>query len=163
MRRMVQEILSMNQGREKPNQYRISLYDLIQGQLNSYRVPIAEKQLTVSVEGELAACIMADEYMLSKIIDNLLSNAIAYTQCKKQIHIILTEKSVAIRNEGAAIPDDLLPHIFEPFVRGEHGNTSTSHGLGLYIAAYYAKSMKAQMRIYNQEDGVEAVLEFDSW
>lgn len=160
MRRMVEEILSLNQSHQTSSQSRICLYDLVQGLIHAYRVPVIEKKLTVSVEGEQTACIMADENMLSKIIDNLLSNAVAYTPCEKHIDVILTDKSVVIRNEGVTIPNDILPHIFEPFVRGEHG--STSHGLGLYIAAYYAKIMGAALYIRNQEEGVESVLEIES-
>lgn len=161
MRHMVEEILSLNQSHEKTGKKRMILSELVQRQIDSYRVPITEKKLTVSVEGDLTAYVIADANILSKIIDNLLSNAVAYTPLGQNICIILTESSMIIRNQGVTIQNDILPHIFEPFVRGEH--EIASHGLGLYIAAYYAKMIGAALKIRNQENEVEAVLELSSW
>lgn len=156
MRRMVEEILSLNQSRRKRSDCRIPLYGLVQAQLASYRVAVAEKQLNVSLEGKREVTIWADADILAKIVDNLLSNAVAYTPCGKRISVILLENGLVIRNEGTAIPKELLSHIFEPFVHGEHQNGS--HGLGLYIAAYYANMIDMMLKISNQEDSVEAVL-----
>ncbi len=52
---------------------------------------------------------------------------------------------------------DILPHIFDPFVSGNHDQTDTNinhHGLGLYIAAYYARKLGMRLNISNQADGV---------
>ena len=98
--------------------------------------------------------------MLVKIVDNLLSNAVAYTPQAGRIAVRISQQNLMIRNEGVTIPQSLIPHIFEPFVCGEH--RQASHGLGLYIAAYYAKIIHAQLNICNRENAVEAVLAFHS-
>ena len=157
MRRMAEEILSLNQTCSKLKQEPVHLYELIQAQTASYQVAAAARQLKISVEGTKEICIRTDADLLAKIIDNLLANAVAYTQQGGCIRLMLSEQSVTIQNQGM-IPADILPHIFEPFVSGEH--RSGSHGLGLYIAAYYARMMGADLRIYNREKRVEAILMF---
>lgn len=158
MRRMVEEILSMHQKHDQADWRSVHLYALVQAQAEAYQVEAAVKQLELTIEGDQQAVVWADADLLAKIVDNLLSNAVAYTPCQNHIRILVSGTGLTIRNEGAAIPKDMLPHIFEPFVRGEHD--TGSHGLGLYIAAYYANIMHAAIGISNQADGVEAVVQF---
>lgn len=158
MRRLIEEILSLHKSRGKLNKIRLNLYTLAQAQTACYQVAAAEKQLEISMEGNKEAYIWTDGDIAAKIIDNLLSNAVAYTPQGGRIAVFISEQSMIIRNEGAAISQDMLPHIFEPFVSEEH-KTGT-HGLGLYIAAYYAKMIYAVLDIQNRENCVEAVLSF---
>ena len=157
MRTMVEEILSLNQNHRKADFQNIRLHELVRAQTDAYRVAAADKHLEITIEGEQDAVVCADAESLSRIIDNLLSNAVAYTPCDSRIAVSIFADKLVIRNTGAAIPPDLLPHIFEPFVHGEGKNGS--HGLGLYIAAYYAKMMHMRLNIRNQDNGVEAVLQ----
>ena len=160
MRRIIEEILSLNKNRSSSKKCQIHLYEAAGALAESYRVAAADKQLELKVEGDKKTYIWADEAMFIKIIDNLLSNAIAYTPQREKILISISGQTMIIRNEGVTIPQELLPHIFEPFVCGKH--QTSSHGLGLYIAMYYAKLMYAQLRIQNEGNGVEAVLTFHS-
>lgn len=158
MRRMVEKILSLNQNRENLNICEIGLYELVQSQLAAYSVAAADKRLQVVLEGDQAAHIRADQDVLSKIIDNLLSNAVNYTSAGAQIHISVQKHSLTVWNQGAAVPQEIMEHIFEPFVRGS--DAGQSHGLGLYIAAYYARLSGFGLTVANAEDGVEAVIRF---
>ena len=68
-----------------------------------------------------------------------------------------------IKNTGIEIDVDILPHIFEPFVSGNHDqqeNGTNSHGLGLYIAAYYARKIGMKIDIYNEERSVMTVIHY---
>ncbi len=159
MRRMIEEILSLNKNRSS-DPCRMCLYETVMALADSYRVAAAEKQLEITVEGDQETYIWTDSWMLVKIVDNLLSNAVAYTPQAGRIAVRISQQNLMIRNEGVTIPQSLIPHIFEPFVCGEH--RQASHGLGLYIAAYYAKIIHAQLNICNRENAVEAVLAFHS-
>ena len=72
-------------------------------------------------------------------------------------------KRVRIENYGVRIPEELLPHVLEPFVSGSHERDSSgtrSHGLGLYIASYYAKKLGILLSVSNGKDSVAAELMF---
>lgn len=158
MRSIIEEILSLHKSRKTQNACSICLYDLVRTQTASYQLPAADRHLEILLEGSSDTSVWADCDILSKIIDNLLANAVAYTPHGGRITIFLSSRKLVIRNDGITIPQDILPHIFEPFVCGEH--QTAPHGLGLYIAAYYAKMMSASLEIRNLENSVEAVLVF---
>lgn len=156
MRRMVEEILSLKQKSDLSNRQMLQLYELAQTQMAAYRVAAAEKRLELVLEGDKEACLFADGEVILKILDNLIANAVAYTPPEHRICIMVQCWGYTVLNEGAKIPEEILPHIFDPFVRGNH--ETSSHGLGLYIAAYYAKSEGAELSVKNQDHAVEAVL-----
>lgn len=153
MRKMVEDILYLNRCEEQRQLIPLDLRQIIDSLLLSHQVEIAQKQLKLHVEGK-KHLINSDEVMLTQIMDNLLSNALRYTPPNGLIEIFVEEKGVCIVNHESHIPEELLPHIFEPFVNGSQG--TDSHGLGLYIAAYFAKKTNAAIQIQNEADAVRA-------
>ncbi len=82
--------------------------------------------------------IFADPERLREVLTNLFDNAIKYTDQGK-ISIGLTgNRSVVqffVRDTGAGIPSDDLPHLFQKFYRVDNSATRTvsGTGLGLFI------------------------------
>ncbi len=166
MGKMVEDVLSLNQRPEDIKFWQTRVGKLLEEGIARCQVPILEKNLTVEFQGEKELEVCTDEALLSRILDNLLSNGVKYTPAGGRIRICLGEgqkggMEVRIENSGARIPEDILPHIFEPFVSGSHGGPSgqRSHGLGLYIASYYAGRLGMKLSVCNSEEGVRAVLE----
>ncbi len=159
MRKMVEDILSLNHCRENIELRDLQVMPLLEAKLTEYRVKIQDKGLQVSCIGEDGA-IKADEYLMLQILDNLISNAVEYTPREHRIEIRASGEAVSIENCGVTIPKDILPHVFDPFVSGNHEREIASHGLGLYITAYYAKQMGFSVNIENRENSVLAVLHF---
>ena len=81
--------------------------------------------------------IQADKMLLRQIISNLLSNAVKYSPPDKVIAIKLkqTGDSVvfSVRDGGIGIPENDMPHLFEPFHRAANVGTIHGTGLGLVI------------------------------
>lgn len=80
--------------------------------------------------------IAADEEALTKIISNLLNNAVKYGESKVDIFISDEDKNLVIAkiyNDGKTIPDELADKIFEPFFR--YRNTKEpGTGIGMALA-----------------------------
>lgn len=81
--------------------------------------------------------VMADPDRLRQVLDNLLENAIRYAplgpisvRASSRGAVILIEVS----DRGPGIPPSERARIFEPFYRGEHGETSRRRGGGLGLA-----------------------------
>jgi signal transduction histidine kinase len=76
-----------------------------------------------------------DPARIRGVIGNLLSNAIRHTPTGGSVAVEARAAggavAVTVRDTGAGIPPDLLPHVFERFVKGP---SSTGSGLGLAIA-----------------------------
>jgi len=163
MKKMVEDILYMGRCSDHPDCQTVELRNMLETQLTFYRITVTEKRLHIGIEGLQARTLYTDETILAYILSNLLSNAVNYTPSGERIRILLEEERLTIQNWGAHIDEDLLPHIFEPFVSGSHDNKENginSHGLGLYIAAYYAKKINLRIKITNEPDSVAAILFF---
>ncbi len=82
--------------------------------------------------------VLGDWEALRRVISNLLSNAIKHTPPEKQILVSVDhedrEAVLCVADEGAGIPEDALPHVFERFYRAESSRAGQGTGLGLAIA-----------------------------
>lgn len=83
--------------------------------------------------------IDADRLQLSRVLNNLITNAIRYNEAGTTIGIYLTQDvgrtDILVCDKGELIDADKAEHLFEPFVRGDDSrNTSGGSGLGLSIA-----------------------------
>ena len=86
--------------------------------------------------------VLADELRLEQILVNIISNAIKYT-AKGTVEIIAEEEPAEggkylyrfiVRDTGAGISEDYLPHIFESFTREENTRINRIQGTGLGLA-----------------------------
>ena len=159
MRKMVEEILSINRLKDQLQIQQIDLDSLLLLRLHDCQIAIADKKLSV-IYPQQCNCgeVFSDERITALILDNLLSNAVNYTPVGGEIEIRTSPGTIHIQNYGIRIPDDLLPHIFDPFVSGSHG--CGGHGLGLYIASYYAPIISASLSVTNDGESVLAMLSF---
>lgn len=160
MRKMVEDILSLNHCKEQLQLQSLNLIPVLDKCLLDYRLVISDKRLQISRPLVEELVIVTDEYLLTQILDNLISNAVKYTPCGEFVEINVTAHSLTIKNHGVNIPTDILPHVFDPFVSGNHENDNTGHGLGLYIASYYAKQLNASLLVENHVDSVTATITF---
>lgn len=160
MRKMVEDILSLNHCQERQQLQTLNLIAVLNKCLFDYRLVISEKQLQITRSDAAELIILSDEYLLSQILDNLISNAVKYTPRGEMIEISVTAHALTIKNHGVNIPDDILPHVYDPFVSGNHADESAGHGLGLYIASYYAKLQNAALLVENHADSVSASVIF---
>jgi signal transduction histidine kinase len=92
----------------------------------------------VSVAGEAAGAWDADR--IAQVVANLLGNALDYSPPESAVRIGCRGEAdwvaVSVENQGAPIPPEVLPKIFEPFRRAERDRPGgkDSLGLGLFIA-----------------------------
>ncbi|POP33238.1 HAMP domain-containing histidine kinase [Lactonifactor longoviformis] len=153
MRKIVEDILYLNHSADNIKREPVNMNLLLKEVLESYRIPAGEKKLTFRCE-EQPVQAETDGEIMRKILDNLVSNAVSYTPPKGEITIRLTEDSFEIYNAGAHIEEELLPHIYEPFVSSD--TSRKGRGLGLYVISYYMELLGFQIEISNEENGVLA-------
>lgn len=156
MQSIVDEILSLNLGKQQIQSELIVLEPLIQSKLQAMQVQIMQKNLTLTTDGTVHASVYTDEFIMKKILSNLIQNAVENSPDNAEVSVTWDDMGVEIRNPGK-IEESLLPHIFEPFVTG---NSGTGHGLGLYVSAYYARLLGFTLSLENPKDQVIVHLQF---
>jgi len=79
--------------------------------------------------------LLADPARLAQVIGNLLGNASKYTPPGGSIWLTAEpadgELVLRVRDTGAGIAPDLLPHVFDLFVQGDASLARTAGGLGI--------------------------------
>ena len=87
---------------------------------------------------ELPALVMGNEERLHQIASNLVGNALKFTPSGGSIIVetALTATDVELRviDNGAGIPSDFLPHVFERFSQADCSAARQHGGLGLGLA-----------------------------
>jgi signal transduction histidine kinase len=97
---------------------------------------------TVEIAAPAGLHAMLDRDAFRHVVSNLVVNAVHYggppvtiTAEQRDTHFRLD-----VRDEGAGVPEDFVPYLFEPFRRGPATATSGT-GLGLAIARSYAQAL----------------------
>ena len=105
-----------------------------------YQAPEADR-LQINLQRDYPTApvtISADPYRLTQVVSNLLSNALHHTPQNGRVVVRLTEDddsvSICLEDSGSGISEDNLPHLFQPFFRGDDSDNPQGAGLGLSIA-----------------------------
>jgi signal transduction histidine kinase len=90
-----------------------------------------------------------------QIFSNLMSNALRYTPEGGNIHLSAQASNrkvtLSIRDNGAGIPTEDLPNIFDRFYRVDKSRTETGEtGLGLAIVKALVNAHHATIRVESQ-------------
>ena len=105
------------------------------------RVAAPDHRWRLELPGE-PVTVTGDEHRLRQVLANLLSNAGKHTPPGTTVTVALTAGrppgtvELSVTDDGPGIPDELLPTLFERFVRGYSGrphDSDASTGLGLAI------------------------------
>lgn len=148
IKKMVDRILRMNTYDEN-KKTTLDIRQLCQNMIEKYRTLIEKNHLTYEIKGELV--VHLNEDMIVFILDNLIENAIKYTQDSK-VQILLESNCIKVINYNASIQKENLQYIFEPFFREVQDNTGT--GLGLYVSKYYARKMGLELNVITENNNV---------
>jgi signal transduction histidine kinase len=114
--------------------------------------------LTLYHEIEPGINVHADRALMRQVFQNLLSNAIKYNRPSGTVRLSLTRKEgdvvFTVHNTGAAIPAEIKPRLFERFFRGDkaHNRQTDGFGLGLNIAAEFARANHATLKLVSSGD-----------
>ncbi|MDB5057435.1 MAG: integral rane sensor signal transduction histidine kinase [Chloroflexi bacterium] len=94
-------------------------------------------QLVVHLAQDLPS-ISVDGQRIGRVLLNILGNAILFTPSGGQITVLAVSERgtvrISVRDTGAGIDDDDLPHVFESFYRGEKSRSRRHGGAGLGLA-----------------------------
>lgn len=117
------------------------------------RWKLDDKQMELIYELE-PIDIYADEHLMEQVWDNLLTNAIRYSEPKGKIVVTCAREGdyaiVSIRDRGIGIPEDALEKVKERFYRVDASRSSQSSGLGLAIVAEIIERHGAEFEIESQ-------------
>ena len=95
----------------------VSLNELLKNRLEYFSLLFKSKSLTVRLVEEGNLYLMTDATKITRVVDNLISNSIKYTNKNKKITITINEKYFMIEDEGIGMSEDEVAGVFERFAR----------------------------------------------
>lgn len=123
---------------------RISLDKVIRAAVRKYAPQFIRKKIGIIYKGTDAE-ILSDEKWLMFILEQLLSNAVKYTE-SGSVTISVSDDILKISDTGIGIAAEDLPRIFEKGYTGYNGRADKkSTGLGLYLCKRTADKLSHKL------------------
>ncbi|KIW69155.1 hypothetical protein PV04_05048 [Phialophora macrospora] len=110
----------------------------------------AGTELMIVVGPNVPHALFLDETYLQRILMNLLTNALKFTQSGYVILLVEMkddELVVTVRDSGFGIPESFLPHLFEPFKQAQTRGAQRGTGLGLAIIRQLLQKMEGTITV----------------
>lgn len=176
LEKLTEDVLDVSRIEGKNLQLSRSYFDLnqtIEQVIEDHQKEALNKgvQIIFDSKKNMPATVYADEARLQQVIDNLLSNAINFTQngtititayraqveFKGEVDESDREYTlVEIKDTGTGINSEMLPRLFDKFATRSMSGT----GLGLYISKSIVDSHNGKIWAYNNKDGKGATFTF---
>jgi signal transduction histidine kinase len=176
LEKLTEDVLDVSRIEGKNLQLSKSYFDLnqtIKQVIEDHQKEALNKEVQIIFDSKknIPATVYADEARLQQVIDNLLSNAINFTQngtititayraqvdTKGEIDESDRESTVVeIKDTGTGINSEMLPRLFDKFATRSMSGT----GLGLYISKSIVDSHDGKIWAYNNKDGKGATFTF---
>ena len=126
------------------NLKKLSAHQLIDAALNNITLQVEERGGKLAVnKAAQKEMIMADEVHFTNLINNLLDNAVKYSNehpiIKLSTQNIGKQLRIKIEDNGIGMNKETLSRIFEKFYRAHTGNVHNVKGFGLGLS--YVKTM----------------------
>jgi two-component system OmpR family sensor kinase len=125
----------------------INLKNIIEERVEYFDILARSKEISFMLDLH-DSIIVANKNKITRVIDNLISNAIKYNKRKGNISIKLFANSLTIEDSGIGIDADKVGYIFERYSR--FNNSEGGFGIGLSIVKDIIDEYKMKIEVSSQ-------------
>jgi signal transduction histidine kinase len=143
----------------------INLSELLKNCVNDFAIRFPKKTITANIADDTT--IDGDYLLLQLAINNLIDNAIKYSDHKTPVTAILRRTNhsiqIIITDEGKGVADEDKKKVFEKFYRAgnRHTREAKGTGLGLYLTKKIVEQHKGSIVVTdNKPQGSNFVIDF---
>jgi two-component system sensor histidine kinase CpxA len=162
---LIGQLLSLarlKSGALTPRMEPVDLVELLESVVADADLEARARSCEVRLEATVPALIQADAALLHSALENVVRNAIRYTAAGTAVRLSLQPDPapwggllLQVRDQGPGVPEDMLPRLFEPFVRvgDARDRRSGGFGLGLAIAERAVRLHGGEISARNEPEG----------
>jgi signal transduction histidine kinase len=128
----------------------VDLADLTGDVVGEHLIEASEAQVTIDLDQEQAP-VEGDPALLSRMVANLVQNAIRYNQpggtASVSVRRLERQAVLVVENTGEVITQEQIDDLFRPFVRGEWARRNRAgFGIGLSVVQSVARAHQGTVR-----------------
>lgn len=132
------ELSRLESGVMKVEKEPIYIDELLTTVIEDARFEGMAKKITIQYEHAGDISVLGQQDLLHRAIDNVVRNALKYSEDESQVVIstLLKQDNIIIKvtDYGPGVAENELETIFQPFYRGSESHHKDGHGVGLAIA-----------------------------
>ena len=119
---------------------RVELKAMLDELERTFHVLAVQRDVTFRVvrEPDLPETVVWDPERMNEVTGNLLSNAFKFTPAGGTVELTAAPSDgsivIKVRDTGAGIPSEQLPHVFEKFYQADNQGAASAKGTGLGLA-----------------------------
>jgi len=152
------DVFKINESKMRLVLENVNFNDVINGSLTEIKYLLNQKKIVVVKEISVNCVVSIDENLMKRVMVNLLTNAIKFSNINSYIKIklISNENSmrVEVQDNGIGIPIESINHIFEKYYQDKINDSECNRSLGLGL--FFCKLV---METHGGKIGVESVLD----
>lgn len=165
---LISELLEVTRAESDPTHRRmesIPLGEMIRGIAEDCDIEAKARDCEVSVGPLESVTIDGDPELLRRAVENVVRNAVRYAPPETQIEVGILRLGygvrIRVRDYGPGVPEEALPHLFDPFYRvdADRNRSSGGVGLGLSIARRAIELHRGSLRARNASPGLEVEMD----
>lgn len=141
MKGLVEDLLFLaksDAARQELQTAQVDLSELVQGCLLPFEPVAFEAGVRLDAQVDPGLILTGDEAQLRRLVRILLDNGVKYAGAEGAVSLTLTRQQdklrLTVRNTGAPIPPEHLPHLFARFYRADAARNRAQGGYGLGLA-----------------------------
>lgn len=106
--------------------------------------------------------ISIDIDLVIQVYENLISNAVRYTENLVEVNCSISENmlTISVLDDGRGFTEEALKNAVQPFFRDEKESDKLHFGLGLYICRVLCEKCRGNLTVENYENGGKVTAEF---
>jgi two-component system OmpR family sensor kinase len=127
------------------NNKSIDLKEIIEQRVEYFSTLSQMKKIKINSKLDENITLIIDEKKISKLIDNILSNAIKYNKINGNINIELSSNKLVVKDTGSGIKKENIALLFDRYAR--FNNSIGGFGIGLNIVKMIAQEYNLKIDI----------------
>ncbi|UYL09108.1 ATP-binding protein [Bdellovibrio sp. SKB1291214] len=168
--RIVEDLLDSSRimaGRLRIEKENINLVEVAKNAVATVQADAMKKNIEIHLAAKIDnAQVLGDPLRLTQVFNNLLTNAIKFSEPKSEIVVSIETRgpgvAVRIKDTGVGISTEGQQRLFTRFFQAD-STTTRKHGglgLGLSISKYLIDQHNGQINIYSEGEGKGSTAEF---
>jgi two-component system, NtrC family, sensor histidine kinase KinB len=156
--RIIESLLDlsrMESGRSEIQMSPVTAEQLVIQAVEEMRSAFLDRGITLAIDvSPDVPSVLADTLRLQSVFGNLLNNALRNTSAGGKVSITAQPEGdmvcFAVEDDGAGIPEEYLPHIFDKFFRVPGRERESESGLGLAIVKEIVEAHGGKIDVKSQ-------------